>query len=682
MPAPHAEWLSTENTGLTESLRRTIDLIGQVLTRVIRQQASDDTFQRIVDLQNHCRRAVDADDPEALSDLAGRISRLDLDTIFWICRSYTVLFHLVNEAERQEITRINRRAERLETDAAPRRDSIRQALFLQKEEGLAADEAAATVDGLEILPTLTAHPTEVRRGSVLFKQNRIADLLTRISREETLGEQEKVRLVEEIGHEIALMMVTDDVRSDRLQAEDEIKNGLHYQTHAIWTAVPLIYRDLSRAMDTYFDRQIRLPAFLRYRSWIGGDRDGNPFITAELTRGALTAHRSAALESYRGALESLWRELSVSSLRSRIPEALGQDLAREAESVALDPAYRRRYRREPFRLKIAYMIAKIDRLLADPESNDYMPDQFRADLDLLAQSLADGGLTPLTSYRSLADLTVRSRVFGFHLAALDIRQHSRVHAAAVAELLERAGVTANYRSLSEDGKLAVLETELANPRPLIGRGTRLSESTAEMLEVMTLIGEAIERDPEAIGSYVVSMTHTVSDLLEPLLLAKEAAIWRTDGETVATPIDLVAAVRDHRGPGTRTEELMAELFDHPVLRAAIWPARGRICRRSCWAIRTATRTAATGWPIGPCTSGPKAPVAVVRGSVRYRISVSFTGGAAVSAAAAGGPTGPFSPCRGPAATDASVSPSRARSSPSATPGQPLPGGTWSRSSTP
>lgn len=551
--------------GISKLLREKIELIAGLLKQVIRQQAGEDIFQLIEAFLNLCKQASETGDRKGYKDLERRIENLDLDHLTWICRAFTAFFHLINEAERQEITRINREAERVETPEKPRSDSVLEAVFNLKQQGHSASELKAIISDLDIQPTLTAHPTEARRGSILFIQNRIADLLSRISQDQSLSPKAEERIITRLIQEIALLMVTDDVRSDHRRVEDEVQNGLYYLTHAIWTTLPLIFRDLEEAQATYYSSGDQIPPFLRYRSWIGGDRDGNPHVTRQVTQNTLEAHRKAALENYRKELQGLWQELSISSLRVNVPDTLNHDLIREAEAISLDVDVLQRYRHEPFRLKIQYMIERINRLIQHPDNGLYSATGFRSDLQLLKNSLTRAGLSVLSSYHSLSDLIIRCRVFGFHLAALDIRQHSRVHEAAVEELLWLAGVTRTYSRLSETEKMEVLEAELANPRPLSGNLADLSQQTTELLDLFELIRDAVQKDSDAIGSYVVSMTHSVSDMLEVLLLAKEVSLWRIKGGVVETVLDVVPlfeTISDLEHAGM----LMESLFSNPLYR--------------------------------------------------------------------------------------------------------------------
>ncbi len=543
--------------GITEPLQTKIDLIGRLVRQVVGQQAGTETARLIEDLMDLCEAANHSNQWWSHIDLQTRIEALELDQLVWICRTFTAFFHLVNEAERQEIIRINRLAARKETPECPRKGSILEAIHRLKQKGISDEEMQLLVDELDIEPTLTAHPTEVRRGTILFKQNRIAELLSRLPQDRLLSQRVKVRTIDQIAHEVALLLATDDVRPDRLRVQDEVNNGIYYQTHAIWETLPRIIDDLSEALSTYFNINDS-PPFLRFRSWIGGDRDGNPFVTHDITNQTLEAHRNAALNSYRKSIEALWQELSISSQRVAVPHDLMKDIQREAEMIALHPDERHRYRFEPFRLKIAYMLERLKQFQADPAKGMYSISQFQDDLTLLKNSLTDCGLGALSACKRLTHLILRSRSFGFHLAALDIRQHSQVNEAVIAELLKRSGVSKNYATLRESEKVSLIEKELANPRPLCGVREDFSDLTIEMLDVFKLMRRVMHKDEQAIGAYIVSMTHSVSDLLEVLLLAKEVGLWRMKNDVVTTPLDVVPlfeTIEDLEGAASLMEAL-------------------------------------------------------------------------------------------------------------------------------
>ena len=431
----------------SESIDHMFGLVHRMLMGVLELQAGADIAKMINDLQDMVTRASGSSDEGKYDSAVRKIRGLNLDEIFWICRTYTVFFHLANEVERRQIQRINEAAEKVQTPGEPRPESIAEAVLRLKQKGITFTELETLLGSLDIQPTLTAHPTEVRRRSILFKQNRLAELMSQLGQEDTADPAEYQRTLNSIANETFLLMVTDDVRSTRLSVEDEVKNGLFYQSRAIWEVVPVIFRDLREAVTACFSEDIRIAPFLRFRSWIGGDRDGNPNVTARVTMNAIHEHRKTVLENYLTGLNGLWQDLSISSLRVDVSKNLIASLEQEAGQIALDDDTLYRYRREPFRLKIWYMIEHIGQAIKNPGEQSYSADRFRSDLDLIRESLVNSGLSSIADYPGLIDLIIRSRVFGFHLSAIDIRQHSRVHGAVLHELLKRLRGNGNGHAL-------------------------------------------------------------------------------------------------------------------------------------------------------------------------------------------------------------------------------------------
>ena len=341
----------------------------------------------------------------------------------------------------------------------------------------------------------------------------------------------------------------------------------------------------------------------------------------------------------------------------------------------LDERRWRQNAHEPIRLKLLLMAAKIDALL-EGEAIDYDARAYRADLALIADALHAAGLGPLADEGSLADVRVQADAFGFHLAALDLRQHSRVHEEAVAALLAHAGVEADYAALDEEARVAVLTRELENARPLAREGADLGESAASVLGSLAVAREAGE---EALNVYIISMTDAVSDVLEVLLLAKEAGLWRRDASgAVESQPRRGAAAGDGRGPRRRRGAPRPSCSRTPSMPRTSAPEAA--CRRSCSATRTRTRTAATSRPTGRCTRR-RARSRGRAGARAWRCGC-FTGAAGRSGAAADARARPSARSRTRRRRAKSASPSRARSSRSATRSPASRTATWSRSSTP
>ncbi len=560
--------VESEGTGISRPLSRQVNTLGSMLGQAVRERWGEETLELVEELRLLCKRAEAESRPELREQAARRIGELSLEKVVALLMAYTAFFHLVNQAEKQEILRINR--ERSRAGEGGRPESIAGTLASLRERGLSLDAVRSFLGRLDIQPTLTAHPTEARRPTVLEKQQRIAALLTRLQRTDpTPGEEEEI--LDAVYGEVTLLLATDDVRAQRPGVRDEVEHGLHFLAGVIFDAVPGIMDDVRRAVEREWGERVEVPAFLRYRSWIGGDRDGNPNVTADVTRWTFRAQREAALTRYLEGLASLERALSASDHLAPVSADLLASLERDADEAPLPEREEALYRHEPFRRKLAHLRVRVARLLEEEEgegkagypANPWDAAAFLADLELLQRALDAAELGAVAHHGGLVRLLDQVRAFGFHLAALDVRQHSRVHEAAVAELLRLAGVEEGYTDLDEERKLALLERELTSPRPLLPPGADLSEPTRELLASLRVFRDAAEREPASVGAYIVSMTHAVSDLLEPMLLAREVGLWRRDGDGVRCLVDFVPlfeTVDDLAAAGER----MARLYRHPL----------------------------------------------------------------------------------------------------------------------
>jgi len=570
--------IEAEGTGISKPLSEQINLLGTMLGQVIREQAGDDTLTLIETLRGLCKRAIREHRPDLREAARNRIAGLDLDEMVWLLKAFTAFFHLVNKAEQQEIIRINRERAH-QNPEQPRAESIDEAVYRLKQADYSVEQILDVLRRLDIQPTITAHPTEARRRSILYKQQGLAVLTEQLLRGRPTPE-EREDLLNQIHNQITLLLATDEVRATRPTVTEEVENGLYFMRNAIWETVPRIHKDLHEAIRRHYGRVLDVPVFLRFRSWIGSDRDGNPNVTAEVTRQTIAMQQRTALTRYLDELRLLRRELSLSEQQGAIPQALYASLERDAETLTLEEHFERQYQHEPYRLKISYMMLRLEQrlaTLADPDAPLYDDDaydsaRFFDDLTLLADSLRQTGLDDLIPYGRLGPLLIQAEAFGFHMAALDIRQHSRVHEEAVATLFRLAGVTDDYAALGEPERQTLLSAELANPRPLLPRHATLPETVRQVLETFEVIRTMGDHEPAALGSFIVSMTHAVSDLLEVLLLAKEVGLWKVEGETATAPLDVVPLF-ETIDDLSRADVFLAALFAHPLYRKHL-AARG------------------------------------------------------------------------------------------------------------
>ncbi|MBW3534439.1 MAG: phosphoenolpyruvate carboxylase, partial [Gemmatimonadetes bacterium] len=463
--------VESEGTGISRPLSRQVNTLGAMLGEAVRARYGDATLELVEELRLLCKRAEAEGDDALRQRAAHRIGELGLDRIVALVRVYTAFFHLVNQAEKQEIMRINRERARSRGGDAGRPESIAHTMTRLKDSGCSLEQAMAALARLDVQPTLTAHPTEARRATVLEKQQRIAALLTRLQRTDPTPDEEE-EVLDAVYAEVALLLATDDLRADRPDVRDEVEQGLHFLAGVIWDTVPRILEDVRRAVERCWGERPRVPPFLRYRSWIGSDRDGNPNVTADVTRWTFQVQRETALRRHLASLDDLHAALSVSERHAPVPEAMRASLERDQEEASLPEKEATLHRHEPYRRKVGHMRVRLRRLLGEGggAAHAYDGAAFVADLEGIEEALEASNLGAVAARGPLARLLDQARTFGFHLAALDVRQHSRVHEEGVAELLRIAGVEDDYAALDEEARVAVLERELASPRPLLAPG--------------------------------------------------------------------------------------------------------------------------------------------------------------------------------------------------------------------
>ncbi|MEM1331588.1 MAG: phosphoenolpyruvate carboxylase [Planctomycetota bacterium] len=557
-----------EHEQLVRELKGTLD-------RVLRERRPDGPW----DTASRALKLCAQDTAEGLDGAASLVGGLSARDIGLLLATYTLRFHLVNKAEQLTIARINRERECRATPKHPRGESIAEAVHTLARAGLSRDEVMKVIAGLDVQPTLTAHPTEARRRTVLRKQQVLAELITR-SQDDRATPLERDEVTERLEGMILAMMATDDVRAERLRVHEEVRNGLFFLAGSIWDTIPVLYRDIRLALREAFGPegpgQETAPSLgLRYRSWIGGDRDGNPRVTPDVTRSTLETMRAEAVRKHGESLWVLRQHLSLSDRRvdvmPELRESIERDLVAFPDLVDTDTLHHLTH--EPFRVKLHFMLGRLASITSDTPCYD--TDLFIEDLDLLDRALRFAGLDQIADGYELSALRARACTFGLHLAALDVRQHSERHGQAIDEMLRLAGVEDGYNGLDEQRRITVLTHELRQPRPLLPVDIALGEVTQDAIDVFRVVREAFQRDRRSAGSVIVSMTHQVSDLLETLVLLKEAGLYRVDHSgAVESDVDLVPLF-ETIDDLERAPELLRELFADEAYRAQLG-ARGRL----------------------------------------------------------------------------------------------------------
>jgi len=566
---------------VSESLCKHVSALSEILEQLSLDRTKPEFLALLGNAPLQVKNALDHGQTSELEAFLHGLQKLSTNEIKEFLRVYTTYFHLVNSLEQHEISRINRKREFAETPDTPRNESILEAVHVMKKQGYSFAEVMDVFEHMDIQPTITAHPTEARRRSILTKQHEISEMVSKLGTEELTSDEER-HLRKEILNQLKLLLLTDEVRAERMSVEDEVENGLYFFTHTIWDSIPRLYKDIRLALETYYPEayakhSYALPIVLRYRSWIGSDRDGNPNVTSSVTWKTLIEQRKTVLQLYLKKLDHLRRYLSISYKEATISEALKDSLRKEEVDNPLSDLYERRYQREPYRRKITHMMQHLNVQMHAIEQSkshilkkakEYTPEKFIEDLELISESLFQQKFVGLAEQGRLHDLIICAKTFGFHLTALDIRQHSRLHEETVAEMLSFSGAEHDYAYLSESEKIDLLDKELKNPRPLCSRGFQRSETAQKVLGVFEEIRDMLELDSNIFGSYIISMTHGVSDMLEVLLIAKEMGLWKMIDGKVTTPLDVVPlfeTIEDLEN----SRDLMAQMFEDPLFKQQI-----------------------------------------------------------------------------------------------------------------
>ncbi len=525
-------------------LRRDIRALGDTLGQAIQRHGAPHVFETVERLRLNCRRlreyAEDMDDPATIEQNSQEIIKLDqeitqivescdLETAIDVIRAFTVYFHLINTAEQHHRIRRKRAYERVNRPEVQRGSLASLGETFQIAD---SDVIQQLLNQLSIELVFTAHPTEATRRSLITLSRKIADLLADHDTFELLTPRQQQIWQRDLENTIALLWRTDSIRHVRLQPIDEIKMGIYYLDEVLYTAMPELYNQLDRVLQkSKAGMSFTIPPFLRLGSWIGGDQDGNPNVLPTTLLQALTLQRAHIIEHYRDSIESLAEEYSQSLQYCVITPELEISIQDNARHLAeYDRELGSQTAQEPYRRKLSFMWKRLGMLVEGstiPEENYpyHSPTELLADLNLVRSSLLADGDGKLAEGR-LDALIRQVQVFGFYFAAMDTRQHSERHASALAELLSVTGLLQeDYRDLSEDARIELLEKLLNDPRILPRQDLLLSDETTHILSTFETIRQARQEFGEsAVTCYIISMSRAVSDLLEVLFFCKETGI--------------------------------------------------------------------------------------------------------------------------------------------------------------
>lgn len=535
---------------LFEQLKREVGVLGRALGKAIHTLSGPRIFEleeQVRELTKSLRQGYSLEARQQLLEIVRGLSLSEAENMI---RAFSTYFHLVNLAEERHRVRVNQEREKNSTPGAPRGESFLALVGALKQQGLSYDQTVDLLSRLRLHLTFTAHPTETRRRTQRHHINEIEKLLDSLYLDDLTAATDSSAL----DARVALLWGTSELRKSRPSVEDEVKGGLFYITYTLWKAVPRLVDGLERAVEAHYGRRPNLSPPLVFRSWIGGDRDGNPNVLPEVTGWAQAYARETALRRFVEDVDSLIRDLSLSDERVTITHELRLALEDHAKRLALPE----RFQGEPYRQFGMGLRYKLRALLGEQPGPGYNNTaEFVSDLGKAERSLEQLGLGAIAR-ACLKPIRLNAEAFGLDLVSLDLREESRALTEAAAELLKIGGVHEQYAALPPQQREALLTRELATARPLAPVGYRpQSKSLQTALEAL--------RQWKARGAHVVSMTHYPSDLLEVMLLAREVGLYRPGR---ALPFDVVPLF-ETLGDLQNAPEVVARLLDNPVFRAHV-----------------------------------------------------------------------------------------------------------------
>ncbi len=569
-----------------KALRARVRLFGNLLGEVLREQAGESVFDTVESLRRGFIRLRKSYDENLYRELMDEIQALDAESLNLVVRAYGLYFNLVNIAEEDYSHQFRRR--QIRRGLRLWRGSFYDTIRGFQRQGMTPEQLQGLLDRVVYMPVFTAHPTEAKRRTVMDLQRRIFLLCGELDRPESTG-VERERLLDEVKSIILALLRTNEVRSTRPEVHDEIKLGMYYFRTSIFTAVPKAYRYLERAINLNYneenpDKPVKVPSLFKFGSWIGGDRDGNPFVTHDVTIQAVCLASETILNEYLDRLDALKRTLTHSL--QLVPEIDCKQLRLREDAEALDLQQANRdngefFPEEPYRLKLkairrrlnhnlAYIHGELEGKPVTLDARAYQSkDAYLDDLYRLRDSLIGIG-DDLLAEGELKDLIRLAETFGWHLVRLDIRQESTEHTQTVTEVLQQLAPEIDYANLAEDDRTRVLGELVNAGKHRADSLTGLTDKSREVIKVLEIKRQLIDHiSRECFGTYVISMTHSASHVMEVMYLASltglvgkdEAGNWFSDIQV--SP--LFETIEDLK----HIEHVLGTLFDNQTYRALV-----------------------------------------------------------------------------------------------------------------
>lgn len=571
-----------------KALRARVKLLGTLLGNILREQEGDDVLSAVETLRKGYINLRKNDTPAKRRRLDQLIESLSSEKLVHIVRAFSTYFSLINLAE--ESYQHHQRRKQLRQRSGNETlwtGSFDATLHELRDQGINPEQLQTLLDQLAYIPVITAHPTEAKRRTIMDAQRRIFESNEELS-DTRHTKTEKLELIDKLESQIQILWKTDEVRTIRPRVKDEIKYGLAYFNECLFDAVPNTYRNFENAVIRVCGKtpegnaKITVPSFLRFGSWIGGDRDGNPNVKPDTTAMAVRLQSQTILLEYLNRIPDLIELLTHSDKLCTPTAEMQESLARDEEYTEHAFADKpEKFTHEPYRRKLSIMRYRLERNLVSLKdklnertdrdkthtSDRYTSEEeFIAELKTIYDSLISHGDKRIADGK-LKDLIRLTETFGFYCLRLDVRQESTIHTEAVAELFNQINI--DYLSLDENARLAALEKAIQDPNGIDAQKTGLSELTQETLDVFNvMVKMRNEVSKKAFGSYVISMTHEASHVMEVLFMARLTGLASYENGKAQCSIrvsPLFETIEDLE----HIEPVMSKLLDNPTYAAML-----------------------------------------------------------------------------------------------------------------
>ncbi|MCL5028256.1 MAG: phosphoenolpyruvate carboxylase [Bacteroidetes bacterium] len=541
-------------------LKKDIRELGIILGNVLKEQAGISIYEIVEKLRALTKQLRTEYNDEIRNQIIKLIDSLTIEKAYKVVKAFSIYFILVNAADEVHRIRIQRNNEL--GNNSPQSGSIAEALLQLKSMKIKKDLILKTLKQIEIVPVFTAHPTEAARQTILRKILRISRLL--LQKELSINTQEEIEDINlKLQTEITLLWQSNEVRFHKVTVHDEIQHGLFFFKEVLYDLIPEFYQSFRRKLKSIYDLDMPLSALIKFGSWMGGDRDGHPYVTVDITKETLISSKKQIISLYQKDLESLYSILStslnVTSVSKELVRSISMDrklLSFENKNTILrDPS-------ELYRSKLLLMSYKLEETKQNSELGYKSSKEFINDLYIIYNSLVENKGKNIAEVNVLS-IIYKAKTFGFRLTALDIRQNASLISAAVNEILAYSEVQNNFSSLNEEAKINLLTKEILSTRPLKNKFSELSYSTLQVIEEFTVIKWGKKNiAPNSCNDYIISNCSSVSDILSVLLLAKEAGLISVINKKIINSdldiLPLFETIDDLR----KSDEVMSELIEN------------------------------------------------------------------------------------------------------------------------